>query len=152
MISNVVFLEQVRSTWNTVRISQARVETNTVAGHLGGGVLTPDFINFAHSLVLIFAYSVLEDVLNQLFAEKVFKSKKINLMALMQSSRTSLPWADYSIVDTGRERRNDVAHRQVILSKQDCNLFIDAIETELLTWHVIPNRVRGRYSVTRSVS
>ena len=91
---------------------------------------------------------MLGEALIQLRHKGAFESKNVNLEALMRGSRSTLSWVNYPLVDEGRQRRNDVAHRQSVLPESDCYRFIDAVEAELLSWRIIPHRVRGSYTIT----
>ena len=117
MISDQLYLHQTQDSWKAVRSAQARVETNTFTAFMGGGVLTPDFIDFNYCLVLVFAYSVLDDVLEQLRDEGKFQSGRSNLKSLMDASRSNLAWVDFTQVNEGRENRNLVAHQLTILPR-----------------------------------
>ncbi len=55
----------------------------------------------------------------------------------MNTSRKVLPWQDYKSVDEGRNKRNDLAHEAQLVSKADCQRFIDAIEAELMAWGIV---------------
>jgi hypothetical protein len=79
MITDTDFLQQVRDSWETVRTSQAMVDTNLRIASGLGGPQTEDFKNFSHSLIILFAFSVLEDVLEQLRSEGVFMSGRRHL-------------------------------------------------------------------------
>jgi len=111
--------------------------------------------NFAHSLVLLFAYSVLENVLEQLREEGMFASRSANIGPMMKASKDALPWCDYTLVDTlvdqGRERRNRIAHHREFLERAEVWRYIDGIERELIGWRVLDGPVRGDYSVTMRV-
>ena len=93
--------------------------------------------DISHNLVLLFAFSVFEDVLKQLKSKKYFTSDNNNLGNLMHKSRNHLPWQDYILVDEAREKRNEIAHDQAIFPRDDCWKYIDAIENELVQWGVI---------------
>jgi len=154
LISDDEILDQVRRTWGTVRVVQASVRANLNAGMTGviGGVpLTMDFFNLSHSLVLLFAFSVLEDVLDQARDEGKFSCRKNNLGALMSTSQDALDWVDFKTVDKGRECRNHLAHDQVIPPRADSWKFIDAIEAELVSWGILDGPVTAEctISVTR---
>ena len=147
MIRDGAVLDDVRAAWKTVRVAQSMVTTNlNMAGFVMGA-----FRNFAHSLVLLFAYSVLENVLEQLRDEGVLASKSANIGPLMKASKDVLPWCDYALVDQGREQRNRIAHRREFLARAEVWRYIDGIECELIGWRVLDGPVRGEYSVTMRV-
>ena len=99
MIRDESVANGIRKSWDTVRMAEARVKTNAAAGMFGGGVpLTMDFVDFSHSLVLLFAFSVLEDVLHQSRDEGRFESGNSKLGTLMFASKDALSWIDFDAV------------------------------------------------------
>ena len=128
------------------------VTTNLTAGTLGLVPQTDEFRNASHSLVLLFAMSVLEDVLRQLRDEGRFASKRNEMKRLMEASRSVLPWADFTLIDEAREKRNGVAHKREFLPAGDCARYIDGIEAELVRWQVLPGRVQYDYTIERRPS
>jgi len=97
-------------------------------------------LDFANNLALVFAYGVLEDVLKQLRDERTIVCDKWGLKNLMAQSKHSLDWIDFRLVDKGRDRRNDIAHRGVVLARGECWKYVDAIEKEMLQWGILgPN-------------
>jgi hypothetical protein len=112
------------------------------------GFLRPsEFTNLCYSLIVLFAFSVLEDVLKELRLEGKFSSSK-NLGSLMKSSQAYLPWNNFGAVDSARERRNEIAHDQKLVSPTECKSFLDAIENELVTWGVLTHKVKGKYTIS----
>lgn len=55
----------------------------------------------------------------------------------MEASKDALPWQNYSTVDLGREARNNLAHEGILLDKENCFTYINAIEIELKAWGII---------------
>ena len=149
VISDDAVLDEVRRTWGTVRIFQAKVKTNLFAGMqgLGGVPQSMEFWDLSHSLVLLFAFSVLEDVLKQVRTEQGLKCGP-QLGAMKDASRDMLPWADFDTVDTARECRNELAHDQVIPPRADSWEYIDAIERELIAWEILDGPVKAEYTIT----
>jgi hypothetical protein len=90
-----------------------------------------------HDLTLVFAYSVLQDTLEQLEYEGHFKSKTPGLRGRMHASRPVLPWQDFTLVDEGRERRNAFAHDRTVVPVEECVRYVDAIEQELRAWGIV---------------
>ncbi len=91
----------------------------------------------SYNVPLLLAYGALDQVLGQLIAEGRFISKARMLGARMEASRDVLPWRDYSLVDEGKNRRNDLAHKGKLLSEADCLRYIKAIGAELKAWGVV---------------
>lgn len=145
MKDNNVLKDMLRA-WRGVRQMQAMLDTYAdVALHRGLPQL-PDYQNACHGLTLIYAYAVLQEVLEQLRDEGQFASRSGKLGTLMHESKKSLPWVDFDTIDKGRDRRNDVAHRQSIVPFAESRRFIDAIEQELIAWKILPGKVRVNYT------
>lgn len=129
-------LSDVRAGWRSVRTFQ-----EWGGAQLGGpsrsGAPSHRFRNFAHSLILLFAFSVFEDVLKQLRDEGVFTCQSSLLGRLMQTSHSVLPWVDFDVVDGARRDRNEIAHEQRIIKRATCWEHVDAIEAELTAWEVL---------------
>lgn len=105
----------------------------------GGGIIVASSLmpEGFWNLPFLLAYSVLDDVLTILHAQGFFECKSWMLGPKMEASKDSLPWKDYELVEAGKNARNELAHRAVILSKKDCFRYIDAIEVELTSWGII---------------
>ncbi|MBM2831858.1 MAG: hypothetical protein HW414_910 [Dehalococcoidia bacterium] len=140
MIANQNVLTEIRSDWKSVRRKQARVQRYMFIG--GGHILPVALADFAYNLVLIYAYSVLHDILRQLLLEGRFLAprNKSSLGQLMQASKNTLPWVDFALVDEGRGRRNKVAHKDLLIPRAETWKYIDAIEKELVKWGIIPDQ------------
>ena len=148
MIKDSEVLDSIRSSWETVRISQAMVQTNLNFAFAFGGFQSHDFRKLCYSLVLLFAYSVLEDSLRELKQQGVFQAENLKLGTLMHSSKVSLHWLKFDLVDKGRERRNDVAHYRAYVESPECWKYIDAIEDELVAWGILASKIKGNYTIT----
>ena len=141
-MKNSAELDKLRKSWRTVCHIRGLVETNLASASLGviGGGVSGEFRDLSHNLVVLFAFSVLQDTLEQLAHEEVFAEKR-GLKGLMESSKKALPWVDYDKVDTGRDKRNDIAHERIFLPRLECWEYIDAIEKELIAWEVLDGTV-----------
>jgi hypothetical protein len=137
-------LQNAQAAWEAVRLAQSRVKINLNSAMLQ---TSHEFKNFAYNLVLVFAYAVLEDVVRQLQDDGVVPSQRKRFKDLLADSQSVLPWRDFTSVDQGRERRNDIAHRRVFIERADCWLYIDKIEDELIAWGVVPESFRGKIAV-----
>ena len=94
MIQDEATLTELRSEWATVVVARNMVARNLAASSFGIGSIGPSHIfrNFAYSLCLLFAFSVLEHVLLQLRDEGAFSSKTTQLGDLMHASKDALTW------------------------------------------------------------
>jgi hypothetical protein len=91
----------------------------------------------AQNLPFIHACAVLNVVLETLSTEGQFASKSRFLGALVNASKTSLPWVDYSLIKKAVKERNDVAHNGYLVEKEECLNYIAAIRAELVNWAII---------------
>jgi hypothetical protein len=139
MISDQVILSEIRNNWTGVESLRTRLQVSAFAskGLGGSGVFPFVLLNAAHNLPFLHAYSVLNEVLIQLVKENRFSCKSIFLGALLEKSKNALPWINFSLVKTGADRRNDLAHRGQLLERSDCWSLIDHIKLELLNWKVL---------------
>ena len=108
-------------------------------GHLfpGAGWIQSSTPHKFYNLPFLLAYTILDEVLEQLKNEGVFNCNTWMLGPKMEASRNIIPWKNYNLVNSGREARNDLAHKAITLNKTDCLKYIAAIETELKNWEII---------------
>ena len=143
MIRDQNVLEEIRKEWQGVRNKQTSIFVGLAAS---GGLIRLSFphkvADISYSLVLIYAYSVLQNVLLQLRDEGHLTSLKGNnyLGALVHNSKKKLTWLNFGEVDRGHCKRNDVAHRDLVLQRGEAWKYIDAIEKELINWRIIPDQ------------
>ena len=138
MIQDKAHRVNYQKEWNSVREFQNRIQANlNASGMMFGTGTTHAIRDISHNLVFLFAFSVFEDVLKQLKAEKYFTADNEKLGHLMHKSKDCLPWQDFPVVDEARLKRNSIAHDQTILPRDDCWQYIDAIENELVQWGTI---------------
>ena len=141
MIQDSTKKQEIEDDWKGVRSFQSRIQAHlNISDGMGTVGATHQLRNISHNLVLLFAFSVLETTLKQLRDEKVFKEKSNRLKALMHSSKSSIPWQDFDLIDDAREDRNKVAHDKVIIERDRCWGYIDGIENELILWKVVSNK------------
>ena len=137
MIKDVDVLHGIQDEWETVRKTWEMASANIVWSFVSGGHVSQEFSSVAYSLTLLFSFTVLEHVLQQLRDERRFACKSNFIGNLMTASKNSLPWIDFALIDEARERRNDIAHRQQWIEIDDCKKYIDAIESELRGWNIL---------------
>jgi hypothetical protein len=136
MIVDPLSMEAQRKAWASVRDSQERL-TATLAFTASSGIVGSAVFDACHDLTLVFGYAVLQDILEQLQYESLFKSNRPGLRALMHASRSGLPWQNFALVDRGRERRNDFAHERMTVPVEECVKYVDAIDKELRAWGIV---------------
>lgn len=147
---DVTTLDELRASWNTVRLSQAKVGTNLAAGAFGSAFQTDDFRNLTHGFILLFAVSVLEEALERFRDHGLFSPKRGGLKELIRASKDALPWIDWDGMEQVRDRRNSLAHHLTYPTRAQSWEDIDAIETELVAWGVLTGRAKAEYTITRS--
>jgi hypothetical protein len=102
-----------------------------------GSVINESRPDDSYNLPLVLAYCVLDTCLDELVAQGVFSCATWKLKPKMEASRGPLTWKDYHLVDTGRDRRNDLAHRAKLETKADCLRYVQAVEDELKGWGIL---------------
>lgn len=137
MIRDAQCLETLRKEWEFARSRRDFIFRNAVGSSVLGGHPSLPLMDYCNNLALVFAYSVLQDVLAQLKDEGLFDGKRSTLGALMHDSRRELTWKNFPLVDQGRKARNGIAHDQGVLPRDKCWEYVDAIEQELLGWQVL---------------
>ncbi len=144
MIKDKTELENIRKEWIGVREFQAKIQRHLNVGSVGGMFgcgSTHELRNISHNLILLFGFSVLEKVLNQMRSEGFFNAPNTNLGTLMYESKKNLTWINFSLVDQARNDRNELAHDQKIFNRGKCWNYIDAIETELISWKILTSAI-----------
>jgi len=140
MIQDKELLEHLANSWQEVRSIQSFIKRQVLTGFALGANNMRSVDAPLHNLILIYAYAVLENILEKLGKEGHFTSTGWGLKRLMNDSKT-LKWTDFATVNRGRCRRNDIAHRSVLIPRSECSEYIDAIENELLGWQIIKKPV-----------
>jgi len=135
VIKDKEIMSTIGQDWVVVRKLESRMSSKKYLA--GGRIWYEDRPEESYNLLLILAYSVLGQVLFQLQNEEVIAKKVDKVGYMMKVSKNTLPWQDYNIVDKGREARNNLAHGAILVEKNDCLKYINAIEVELKAWEVI---------------
>jgi len=139
MIVDPITLQEVHDSWETVRDSRNILVGNLNVASIVGRPQSPQFRDLCFNLLMIVAFSVIEDVLRQLRDEGCFSCKDNRMNSLMKASEHKLPWVAFGLVDDGREHRNKSAHKRVFLKQDECLKYVAAIETELVAWSILPS-------------
>jgi len=133
-------LVEIRKEWQGVEKLSAHLVLDAMASAsmpVLGGRYPFALAKAAQNLPFIHACSVLNKVLETLSSEGHFVCKSRFLGALVKSSKTELPWADYQLIKKAVSERNDVAHKGNLVDKEECLRYIDAIRIELVNWSII---------------
>lgn len=138
MIKDTSTLSEIRKDWDGVETLRNKLQVSAFASAgMLGGIFPFTLSNAAHNLPFIHAFSVLNEVLIALERKGCFKCKSIFLGELLEASEMALPWKDFSTIETGVDRRNDVAHRADLLERKECWGYVDAIKLELSSWGIV---------------
>ena len=143
MISNLTARAEIEQEWATVCTLTNWSRTYAVPG-LGGNINETPPDSF-YNLPLVLAYSVLDHILSQFIIEGTLRCVKRNGTPCFQlgdkmraaKREPAIPWINFSRVEKGRDARNGIAHQAKLLRKNDCLLYIHAIEAELRNWSII---------------
>ena len=100
----------VRKSWAGVEGLRDKLQRSLLGSFAEGASFALFAADAAHNLPFVHACAVLNDVLNQLKQEGQFQSKSIFLGALLDSSKSKLPWKNLPVIQEAVARRNDVAH------------------------------------------
>ena len=137
MIRDVKVKTKMAQKWAVVRKLESSLSIQPVVP--GSGVVDMSAPVESYNLILVLAYSVLDEVLKQLMAQGEFKYKRLAGLEWMmkKSLNNNLPWQNYNFVNLGRKARNKLAHEAELVPKGDCVTHTNAIEVELKAWGVI---------------
>jgi hypothetical protein len=130
-------LREIRDSWQTVVETERTASVTMIKAFNSGIPAGSEPAELFWGLLLIFAFSVLEDALLALRDQGEFSSKSSSLKNLMDNSRGTLIWQAFALADDGRERRNDVAHRRMTFPPTQCEKYIDCIGAELKNWGIL---------------
>jgi len=137
MISDPIALQELQQSWDGVRGLLGKVRSTLNATLFEGSYYVIGIADVAYNLPFLHACSVLNEVLLQLRDEGHFKCGRITLGDLIHASQHLLPWNDFAFIKAIVDKRNDVAHRSIIVPRDDSVKYIEAIERELLSWKII---------------
>ena len=141
-------LYTIRASWDTVRDTEAQMNANLAAGVLSRIPQLPEIRDLTSNLLLVFAFSVLEDALVRLRDAGRFAEPTRGLGRLMKASRDTLPWVDYKLVSSGREALNAFAHRREYSKHAAVAKYVDAISAELSAWGQLDSDSRPNYTIS----
>ncbi len=134
MIQDSNTLSEIQNDWNGVE--KLQVSAFASSGVIGG-TFPFALANAAHNLPFIHAFTVLNEVLITLEKEGHFKCKSIFLGKLLEAIKSKLPWCDFTTIEKGVDRRNDVAHRADLLEREESWKYVDSVKKELSSWGII---------------
>ena len=138
MIRNKKVARGLAREWETVRLTLALVKSNINGTYSAGG--NSRFVDLSYGLILPFAFSVLQRVLIELREERIFSCDSVSMALLMQRSKASVPWVDYTTIRTGSEVTNELVQSQKIPCTAATWKYVNAIEAELVAWNIFSVR------------
>ena len=130
-------LAAINSSWEFVRHSRNVTVGNCNAASWAIGFNQKGIRDLCFNLLLASAYSVLEEVLQAYRDQGTFACKSSKLGMLLNASKASLPWRDWTLVDEGREKRNQSVHDRIYLPHLECRNYIAAVELELVEMGIL---------------
>lgn len=148
MIRDAQASEALKQEWHALRRSQGKLQIHITASFATGACFLPRIADDIYALLLPFGFSVLEHVLQQMRDESIFGCRSSQLKALMDSSRTVIPWCNYGAIAAGREIRNKLTHEQAIPPHIDTFRILDEIERELINWNVLEGPVKYKFTLS----
>ena len=114
------------------------MKTLVVVTFATGAITGPALAGVVYNLPLLLAFDVLQQTLAKARDEKLFQCSRNQLGNLMESSKSCLPWNDWSALRDGVRRRNEVAHDgQFSRPSAICKIDISNVEAQL---HTLGNR------------
>ena len=142
MLTDSKIVEELRDSWTTVRTADGRFRLGQDVALSGFAFPDPEVAKLVASLLVVMAYSVLEETLLALRDQGVFSAGSSRLADLMRSSRPGLAWRDYQAIELGRQLRNAIAHERKFLPAKECARLLDLVEAELIGWQVLSGRIK----------
>jgi hypothetical protein len=125
---------EVQSGWKTVHDFSYNVGSMKVIMQI---LVTENPPEAWFNLPFVLAYSVLDDALDVLDTTGAIKAAGWMLGARMTAAKSALKWINFALVDDGRNKRNDLAHRATLLPKADCLRYVAAVGAELKNWGLV---------------
>jgi len=135
MINDPIAKNEILENWKGV--NKLKNSFHIVHLYPGAGLIGNSTPQEFYNLPFILAYTVLDGVLEQLKNEGVFSCNTWMLGVKMEKSRDKIPWNNYDLINSGKNARNDLAHKAITINKTDCLKYIEAIETELKAWGIL---------------
>lgn len=115
-----------------------RIDVLVKASFAQGASAIARLADIPHNLPFLLACGVFNDALIYIRDAGHFSSKQRTLGALVKDGEKSLKWLDYVLIEEIVKKRNDLAHRAVIIPRGDCQRYIIALEAQLKAWKVLP--------------
>jgi hypothetical protein len=135
MIKDATALTKIRKDWTGVEALRVSLDVSAYATLPGLFPFT--LYNAAHNLPFLHAFAILNEALEQLKEEGLFKCGSRKLGHLLKASKKVLPWRDFALIKAGVVHRNDLAHKGKLLNRPECWTYIDAIKAELSAWGIL---------------
>jgi hypothetical protein len=139
MIADPKALEDLRASWNGVRLLRSKIQRALLGSFAMGSPFVFHIADHAHNLPFLKACAVLNDVLKQLAKERRFPSQGKLLGGLIRASVQVSPpvsWLNLPLKKALKDREA-LAHRAAIIPRADCWTYIAAIEAELVAWGIV---------------
>lgn len=110
----------------------------------GGPFVNETTIDEFYNLPFILAYALLDQVLSVFIEIGIFPppsgkppKKGWTIGPKMETAKNHLHWQNYDLIWKGKEARDNLAHRAVLLNKKESFLYIYALEKEFSAWKLL---------------
>ncbi len=131
-------LHNLQEQWAGASKMRDRMKMLLAATFTGGAFTGPALGGIVYNLPLLLAYDVLGQVLRALRDQGEFECKSNFLGPLVEASKTRIPWIDWQKIRTGVDLRNAVAHDGALHEARVCWDAMEAVESQLFSWGIIP--------------
>ena len=130
-------LSDARDAWKECEDIHGKIRRLSFAGMSGVSGASVYLADLGHNLTLIQAYAALGVAL--LFKLNREREDRTGLEQLMKESRDNnvVNWVDYVTVDSGRVKRNKMAHRGEWLNRAEVFQYAKVIQEELIQMGII---------------
>jgi hypothetical protein len=140
MITDIKAMENLRVSWDGVRLLRLKIDRTITGSATLPGSFTVFIADAAHNLPFLHACGVFNTVLRQLAKERCFSYQGESLGLLIKASVKLSPpvsWVNLQLINEAVKHRHALAHRAKIIPRGDCWRYIDAIEAELVQWGIV---------------
>ncbi len=135
MIKDIKRKSEIVMNWKAVRILQKSLTCEYLVP--GYGFINEKSPDETYNLPFVLAFAVLDDFFSELREQGDLKCKSWMLGPKMKAAKNILTWKNYDLVLEGKEARDNLAHKGICACKNDCLMYIDAIENELKGWSIL---------------
>lgn len=126
--------EDAKKSWEECKVIHGNIRRFAMAGNFGPAVLIADL---AHNLTLIQAYAALGVALLYKLGKPVTNKTSLKSLITQCEEANLVTWKDLTLMDEGREKRNDVAHHAKWINRAEVFKYAEAIQEELIAMGIL---------------